>query len=156
MPFTSADREMLVALYAPLCRFAGVVGPIGDEPEDLVQDALLGAMARRPLSEYRNLGAYLRASIVSLSVDRSRRRGRQRLALGRLGPSAVAMPDTYPSDVSELLDLAPEVRAVVFLVDVEGASFAEAAEIVGCSAAAARARASRERRQLRRLLGGES
>jgi RNA polymerase sigma-70 factor (ECF subfamily) len=60
----------------------------------------------------------------------------------------------YPSDLADLDALAPDERALLYLVDVEGWTFADAAVVAGCSPAAARQRASRARRQLRLDLGG--
>lgn len=57
--------------------------------------------------------------------------------------------DTYPSDVHDLMALPAGVRAVMWMVDVEGAPFSEAAAAVGCSEEAARPRASRGRARLR-------
>ena len=51
--------------------------------------------------------------------------------------------------MGELVNLDPRARAVLFLNAVEGYSFKEIGEIVGCSEAAARKIASRARRKLR-------
>ena len=54
------------------------------------------------------------------------------------------------------LPLPPAVRAVLWLADVEGRSFDEIAQILGCSVTAARTRASRGRRELRVALAAEA
>ena len=53
------------------------------------------------------------------------------------------------------LRLPPEGRAVLYLVEVEGRPYAEAAELLGITEENARARAARARRRLRLDLEGE-
>jgi DNA-directed RNA polymerase specialized sigma24 family protein len=143
-------RHRVAELYLPLRRFAAVVGPIDCEPDDLVQEAFVRALRIRPLSEYDNLGAYLRRVILSLAINQRRRAtvGRRVVDRWRAGRTDAFEP-TYPSDLADLLRLSPDARAVLWLVDVEGLPFREVAAIVDCSEATARARAMRARRVLR-------
>ena len=60
--------------------------------------------------------------------------------------------ELYPSDLADLLDLSPQQRAAMYLFDVEGYSFPEIADLLGCAADAARAAASRGRRLLAKNL----
>jgi RNA polymerase sigma-70 factor (ECF subfamily) len=143
-------------LYGPLRRFAAAVGPTDVEPEDLVQEALFRALRRRPLRAYENLEGYLRQTILNLSRNHRRSLARRGRALLRMVASVEAPPPpSYPSDLAELLRLPAEVRAVLYLADVEGYSFPEIAAALRCSPAVARARASRGRRRLRSELGME-
>jgi DNA-directed RNA polymerase specialized sigma24 family protein len=73
----------------------------------------------------------------------------------RLNPEA-GWDDSYPSDVQDLLSLAPQARAVVFMREVEGRTYGEIAAAVGCREATARATAARARRRLRELLSREA
>lgn len=73
----------------------------------------------------------------------------------RLSGEVGAVSDGYPSDLSELLRLPPRTRAVLYMKEVEGRSFLEIAQMVGCSEAAVRGAASRGRRHLRRVLSEE-
>jgi RNA polymerase sigma-70 factor (ECF subfamily) len=146
-------RHRVAELYLPLRRFAAVVGPIDCEPDDLVQEAFVRALRIRPLTEYDNLGAYLRRVILSLAINQRRRAtiGRRVVDRWRAGRTEAVEP-TYPSDLADLLRLPPDARAVLWLVDVEGLPFREVAAIVDCSEATARARAMRARRVLRLAL----
>jgi RNA polymerase sigma-70 factor (ECF subfamily) len=146
-------RHRVAELYVPLRRFAAVVGPTDCEPDDLVQEAFVRAMRIRPLSEYDNLGAYLRRVILSLAINQRRRAtiGRRVVDRWRAGRTEAVEP-AYPSDLADLLRLSPDARAVLWLVDVEGLPFREVAAIVDCSEATARARAMRARRVLRLAL----
>ena len=60
--------------------------------------------------------------------------------------------DIYPSDLDDLLRTSPRASAVLFLTVIEHHTYREAAEIIGCSEAAARQTASRALRELPREL----
>src|SRR4051812_25134252 len=78
--------QQLRALYAPLRRFAAVVGQWDVEPDDLVQDAYAKVL-RRSESEIQDLGPYLRTTIVHLVADSRRRDRRAAAAQTRLAES---------------------------------------------------------------------
>lgn len=149
------ERDLLAQLYPSLRRFAAVAGPIEIDPDDLVQDAVVGALGRRRLDEYTDLGAYLRRSIVSLAANERRRFGRRRRAMSRIEPTSNGSVPSYPSDVADLVALAPESRAVLYLAEVEGWSYLEIATLLGTTEDAARTRAARARSQLRRQLAAD-
>lgn len=148
------DRDVICELYPSLCRFAAVVAPPDVEPDDLVQESLYQVLRRRAVSDLEHPTAYLRRAILNLVLNHQRSAGRLRRALARMNP-AVGVEDTYPSDVQVLLRLAPRARAVVFMREIEGRSYAEIAEAVGCHESTARATATRARRTLRELLAEE-
>jgi len=145
---TADERELIRSLYPPLQRLAAVVAPPEVDPEDLVQEAFLRALRRGPLSGLDYPGAYLRKAICHLASNQRRRLARQRRALARSSPSDPVV-QAYPSDLADLLRLRPAARAVLYLREVEGLSFAEVATLLGRSEMAVRSIASRARRQLR-------
>jgi RNA polymerase sigma factor (sigma-70 family) len=151
---SEADRDLIRDLYPSLCRFAAVVASSDVEPEDLVQEALYRALRRGAISDLEFPTAYLRRTILNLVFNERRRAGRLRSALSRANPD-VGSSDEYPSDVSVLMRLAPAARAVVFLREIEGRSYAEVAEVMGCRESTARATAAKARRALRDLLSEE-
>jgi RNA polymerase sigma-70 factor, ECF subfamily len=150
-----SDRMIVEQLYPALRRFAGMVAPSGVEPDDLVQEALYRVLRRAPLDEYADPAVYLRRVMVNLAANERRSIGRRRRALTRLqagaggGSAEAGAPARYPSDVADLLHLPVEARAVLWMVEIEGASYAEAAAALGCTEEAARTRATRARRKLR-------
>lgn len=151
------DDELFRALYPALRRFAAAVGPIESDPDDLVHDALVRVLRHGPLARLDDPLAYLRRTILNLAADRRRGLGRLRRALGRIErQGSAAAGEQYPSDLHDLLALPPEVRAVLWLADVEGRSFDDIARTLGCSVTAARSRASRGRRDLRVALAAEA
>jgi len=149
------DRDLIRDLYPSLCRFAAIVAPPEIEPEDLVQESLYRALRRGRLADLEHPTAYLRRAILNLVSNERRTAGRLRRAVTRLNPEA-GWDDSYPSDVQDLLSLAPQARAVVFMREVEGRTYAEIAAAVGCREATARATAARARRRLRELLSREA
>lgn len=148
------EERVFRDLYPKLRRFAAVVGPLEDDPDDLVQEALVRTLARRRLADLENPERFLQTVVLRLASNRRRSLGYRNRLLRRLrGPVAAA--DAFPSDLSDLFRLTPDVRAVLFLVKVEGWSFRDAAALTGCTEEAARARASRGLRQLRTQLAEE-
>jgi len=150
----STDRDLVTDLYPSLRRFASVVCPAEDDPNDLVQEALLRTLRRGPLADLDDAGAYLRRTVFNLASSRRRSLARQRAALARMGPPAVERP-VYSWDVEELLMVTPKARAILYLRIIEGRPFAEIADLLGCTQVSARAAASRARRRLRSLLTEE-
>jgi RNA polymerase sigma-70 factor (ECF subfamily) len=141
----------LRAIYGSLRRFAALVAPLDMDPDDLVQEALVRALRLRRLDAFDDLGAYLRRAMLNLAANARRRSGRRQRALARLGTGDAAVT-SYPSDLLILYELPPEVRAVLYLAAVEGLSYAEIGTVLGCTEAAARARACRGRRVLRAVV----
>jgi RNA polymerase sigma-70 factor (ECF subfamily) len=149
-----AGVQELRALYEPLRRFAAVTGRWDVDPDDLVQDAYVRVL-RRPRRDIVDLGAYLRRTIVNLASDQ--RRGDRRAETARLRlVDDTAHVDTYPSDLDDLLRLPTKIRALLYLVEIEGRSTADAAAVVGMSGTNARVALMRARRRLRTELGMEA
>jgi DNA-directed RNA polymerase specialized sigma24 family protein len=146
--------RQLRELYGPLRRFAAVIGRFDVDPDDLVQNAYAKVLSRHP-DDIRDLGPYLRRIIVNLSTDERRRSTRANLALRRIGPAAIGT-DSYPSDLEDLLRVEPRVRALLYLVEIEGAPVADAAAVVGMSNSGARVALMRARRRLRAELTVEA
>jgi RNA polymerase sigma-70 factor (ECF subfamily) len=148
----SEESRGLREIYGQLRRFAAVIAPLDLDPDDLLQEALVRALRLRPLKDYDDLGAYLRRAMLNLAANARRRTGRYRRALARLGEDTDSPAASYPSDLFILYALSPDVRAVLYLAAVEGLSYAEIGGLLGCSEAAARARACRGRHALRCVL----
>src|SRR5262249_40607992 len=151
-PPGETDEVVFARLYPELRRFAAVVAPVEVDPDDLVQEAVSRVLRKRSLAALDNPGGYLRRSIVNLAANERRRLGRRRRARARVATGAAGAPPAYPSDVADLLRLPVETRATLWLVDVEGRSFDEVAELLGSTREAVKARASRARRALRQTI----
>jgi RNA polymerase sigma-70 factor (ECF subfamily) len=145
------DTALIRDLYPKLRRFAAAVAPSEVDPDDVVQEALVKTIRRQPISALEHPSAYLWKTIDRLATDHRRRLGRQRRALGRIGPPELEYP-RYPSDLDELERLTPKARAVLYLREVDGYSYAEIAELLDANEASLRRTASRARRSLRKAL----
>jgi RNA polymerase sigma-70 factor, ECF subfamily len=143
-----ADAELFARLYPGLRRFAAVAGPTDVDPDDLVQEAVARAIRIRPLTTLDDPAAYLRRTILNLAKNRRRGLARARLAFERLSRDTKVAAE-YSSDLADLRRLGPVARAVLFLVEVEGWTFAAVAQQLDMTDDAARACASRARRRLR-------
>jgi len=142
------ERELIIALYPGLRRIAAVAGDVDIEPDDLVQEALVRTMSKRNLTELDNPLAYLRAAIVNLASNQRRSLARRRGAVARLFSTDSWVP-SYPSEIDAILDLPPRQKALLYLVEVEGVPYDEAAGQLGLSVKAARTMASRARKKAR-------
>jgi RNA polymerase sigma-70 factor (ECF subfamily) len=149
-----SDDALFEALYAGLRRFAAVTGPPEVDPDDLVQEAVARTLRHQRLCELDNPNAYLRRTIVNLAANHRRGLARWRAVVPRLDLTDGAVAQ-YASDLDDLLRLPPQTRALLYLVEVEGCTYAEAAAELDISEEAARARAARARRRLRLDLEGE-
>lgn len=149
------DALLFEQLYPSLRRFAAVTAGGDGDPDDLVQEAVARTLRRQSLSSLDHPAAYLRRTIVHLASNRRRSLARWRGAMTRLRDNDEGRAPEYSSDLSDLLALHPTSRALLYLIEVEGQSYADAAPTLGLSEEAARARASRARHQLRRRITGE-
>jgi RNA polymerase sigma-70 factor (ECF subfamily) len=152
--WSPAETKCLRELYEPLRRFAAVIGRFDVDPDDLVQNAFAKVLARNP-GEIRELGPYLRRMIVNLATDERRRTTRTNGLVQRLGAPETGT-DAYPSDLEDLMRIQPKVRALLYLVEIEGQPIADAAELIGMSNSGARVALMRARRRLRAELTMEA
>lgn len=154
MNLRSDDTALIRDLYPKLRRFAAVIGPAEVDPDDLVQEALVKTISRQPLNELEHPSSYLWTVMSRLATDHRRRLWRHRRAVGRIGRPEPHQPH-YPSDIDELERLTPKARAVLYLHDVDGYSYAQIAGLLDAREASLRLTASRARRRLREALSEE-
>jgi len=149
------DDAVFARLYPSLRRFAAVTGAADVDPDDLVQEAVARTLRSRTLAELDDPGAYLRRAIVNVASNRRRGLARWRLAVARLDRDDDARGPEYASDLTDLLRLPAEARALLYLVEVEDRTYADAAAVLGITEEAARARAARARKRLRMEIEGD-
>ena len=129
-----------------------------DEAADALQDALLSAY--RAAGQYRGdarVTTWLHRIVVNACLDRLRRRAARPTV--PLPPQDPAAPRDDPDErvtaltvTAALARLPAESRAAVVLVDLEGFSVAEAAEVLGVAEGTVKSRCSRGRARLAVLL----
>ena len=125
--------------------------------EDLAQEALAAAQrAWAKVGGYDRPGAWVRRVALNRASNVRRSRGREAVALRRLGPSDPATAETLLGDenlwrlVRELPD---QQRFAVALHYVEDRPIADIAAVLGCSEGAVKTHLSRARATLARRLG---
>lgn len=148
-----AETSLIADLYPQLRAFASVVAPAQEDPNDLVQEALIRTLRRGPLTRLEYPKAYLRTAIYHLAVSARRHWAAQQNAVTQI--IANPEPPEDPWQVEELLRLRPKERAVLYLHVIEGLPYDEIGDLLECSAVSARKAASRAKRRLRRLLSEE-
>lgn len=148
-----SETSLVAGLYPQLRAFASVVAPAHEDPNDLVQEALLRALRRGSLCELEYPKAYLRSAIYHLAVSSRRRWASQQRGLVQIAAKVEEPEEAW--QVDELLRLTPKARAVLYLHVVECLPYDEIGGLLGCTAVSARKTASRAKRRLRRLLAEE-
>jgi len=153
---TAADEQIVDALYIPLRRFAAVISNWEDDPDDLLHDAWLRVLEKRTLADLDNPSAYVKRTMVNLAANQRRQEGSRGWLLRRwqVRSPTVAI-DGYPSDLADLAALPRDQRAALYLAEVEGYSYDEVGQMMGCTASTARMRAMRARKRLRSTLEAE-
>lgn len=147
-----------------------------EDAEDLIQDAFLRAY--RALDRYdpeRPFDRWLYRIITNLFIDRLRSKPRQSvlsldlpmegsdgdmlfsdIADEAADPSEIVLRDVMDERLQRaLLALPPQFRRTVVLTDVEGMSYDEAADVLGCAVGTIRSRLHRARVMMRQALAGK-
>ncbi len=137
------------------------------DAEDLAQEAMIRAFTS--FHRYRRdlpFANWLYRILVNLHIDELRRKPKAYIDSIDNMPGLAELPD-FDSDPADLIlsqeidtslqralaSLAKEFRTAVVLCDIEGLSYEEIAQVMGCSIGTVRSRIHRGRNQLRRFLG---
>lgn len=165
--FTVAELQ---AQIPRLRRYARALTGSRERADDLTQDTLERAWNKRalwradPALGACSLGAWLFAVMHNVFINGLRREGRfeplDRVAEATDQPEAASAASVETPlalrDLERALDrLAPEQRAVLLLVALEGLAYDEAAAVLGVPIGTVMSRLSRARERLRRLLDPE-
>jgi len=155
------DDDTLTAQIPPLRRFARSLLGNPDSADDLVQATLERALTTRArLRDPDAIQPWLFSILYRQFIDHTRReRRRQRLlSLLALQPPHYAPSPEHISEHNATLAafsrLAPEPRALLLLVSVEGFSYQQAADTLGVPIGTIMSRLSRARERLRALAEG--
>jgi len=145
-----------------LRRFARVLMRGADGADDLVQEALMRAIAARAqFAEGTNLRAWLFAILRNVHLSQRRRAGRSPFA-----PAPAIMPAAPVSggqeeqhafrDLGRAFDALPKTqRQVLWLTVVEGMDYEQVAAVLGTPVGTVRSRLSRARDTLRKAVWAE-
>ena len=123
-----------------------------DEADDLYQETFLAAFRAWPPRRRGNERAWLYRIATNKAIDRGRR-ARPKVKLEDLELAAPERDSATALDIARAVELlAPGQRAAFVLRQVQGLSYVEIAETLGCSQEAARARVSEATKTVRRRI----
>lgn len=144
------DEEIFSAIYDDLRRFAALVGRVGDDPDDLVQEALARVLAKRTLASLEDPARYVRVVITRVASNNKRKAARGDRARRRLEHRSPSEQRTW--EVEDRLErLAPRERAVLYLSIVEDLDSGRIAEMLGMRPGAVRTAKTRALKRLRAI-----
>lgn len=159
-----ADDEFVAAVEGELPRLRRVARMLVGDPEmadDLVGEAIARTLPRSRAGEVRDVGAYLRQTMVNLAARRWRRRllarRRDHAALDWLAASVDDSEVVAERDhtLRAVMDLPVRRRAVVVLRFYEDLSLREIATTLDISEGTVKSQLSRGLEQLRAVLGDQ-
>ncbi len=156
-----ADAEFragLIAMVGPLRGYARALAGSVDAADDLVQQAIVQALAaQRQFVPGTQLRAWLFTILRNVWLSGMRRDGRERRAIGELQHEMANLSsdddDMATDGLAAALRALPVLqREALLLVSVWGLSGAEAARVCRVAEGTLRARVSRARRAMKRTL----
>lgn len=132
------------------------------DADDLVQAAVVNALAARDsFTPGTNFGAWMYRILRNRFIS-DRRRIRERVDIDDAPAAALARPGRQEDSLvvgelrTEMARLPAEQRSALIMVAVQGMSYEEVAEAMGCAVGTAKCRVFRARRTLERRLLGET
>ena len=155
----AATRQQMMALLPDLRAFARFLVRDPTAADDLVQDTVVRALsAMAQFQPGTNLKAWLFTILRNLFFEQARRRRRERLALSAgLSNDDVLRPEQ--ADIAEMRDLSrllwllpPLQREALVLIGAQELTHDEAARICGVPVGTMKARVSRGRAELARIM----
>jgi RNA polymerase sigma-70 factor, ECF subfamily len=156
-------REVMLAAVPGLRAFAISLCGNVDRADDLVQEALLRALANLDSFEPgTNMSAWLFTILRNLFRSEYRKRRREvEDANGSYAEQLTSLPEqTSRLEIDEfrraLKLLPPEQREALILVGASGFSYEEAAQISGCAVGTIKSRVNRARHRLTEILAIEN
>jgi len=159
-PASVSPRAQMIALLPELRGFARFLVRERAEADDLVQEAVVRALAAfDQFQPGTNLKSWLFTILRNAFFEQARRRRTERAALERAGMTDEARVSDQEehaalSDLQRRLwRLPPLLREALVLVGAQELSYDEAAMICGVPVGTMKARVSRARTQLRQLVG---
>ena len=154
-------HEQLVAILPRLRVQAVSMTRNRADADDLVQAAVSNALAaQHSFTPGTNFGAWMFRILRNRFLSDIRRR-RDTCDMDNAPSEALARPAAQEDNLAlrelrrRLTDLPPDHRTALMLVTVQGMSYEEAAEVMGCAVGTAKCRVFRARRQLEAWLVGE-
>ena len=148
-------REQLSSLRSEFLAYARAICGTADEAEDIVHESMLRALAARKVpQEIEQLKPWMFRVIRNLHVDNARKtkvRMEYATDLARFYKESNAVSGDPLQDLlvrQAFEDLSPKHREILFLVDIMGMRYGEAADVLGVPEGTIMSRVSRARQAL--------
>ena len=160
-PGTGSFEDRMLALLPGLRRYSRSLARSDSDSEDLLQDCVETALAKR--ASWR--GGSLKAWVYTIMTNLHHKSGRnaRRFPAVEIGEADHLEAPTTAADPLErdrlraaLDGLAPEYRSVLMLVVVEGYAYQEVADMLGIPIGTVMSRLSRARERLRLVLAEQN
>jgi RNA polymerase sigma-70 factor (ECF subfamily) len=160
-PASGTFEAEILALMPALRRYSRSLARSDADGEDLLQDCVEKALARRAQWRGVNLRAWLTAIMTNLYRSGLRQKGRQDFvdidASAELPAEEKASDPLERSRLEAALDsLAPESRSILMLVVVEGHSYRDVATMLDIPIGTVMSRLSRARLRLTNLMNADN
>jgi RNA polymerase sigma factor (sigma-70 family) len=158
--FNMASLTQIEVLLPEFRAYSRSISKSQDEAEDLVQDAIERALRTDKCpNKLEELRPWMFRVIRNLSIDELRKKRVRReyiQAQERLSDGLSSHPDVARDTLLRIAfdKLPPNAREILFLVDIMGTKYSEAAKIIGVQNGTVMSRVSRARRQLLELVDG--
>ena len=160
---SSRFEHDVLALQPALCAFARRLARQECDAEDLVQGTILKALAAQGRFQP---GTNLKAWLFTIMRNTFNSRWRVSCREVLTGPEVMEMGASTPATQETTLwareaakclmhNLSPAHREVLILIPVQGASYEEAARILGCTVGTVKSRLNRARAALAALVEGQ-
>ncbi|MBL7669750.1 MAG: RNA polymerase sigma factor [Bdellovibrionaceae bacterium] len=148
----TAKSELIRFTQTPLFKFCVLLGNSRESAEDLCQDVYIKAF--RNLDQLKNSEAFL-GWLYQIAKNLFLDRKRTEKSTTHLIPDHKS-PDSTPESILQLRQILSqfetEDRYLILLIELEGQSYKEAAELISCSEDAVRSRIHRLRHELLKKL----
>ena len=151
-------RNLFADHYMPVVGTVFMIVQDQARAEEIAQDAFMQLLRHwKRVSRYEQPEAWIRRVAIRLAVRSVQREQRLRVAMARMVPQRVELPDAAVSAevLAAVRELSPKQRAVVVLFYFEDRPVAEIAQILDCSESAAAMRLQRAREHLAVALAEE-
>lgn len=141
-------KQLVVSSYSELRKFAAVVGDIGDDPDDLLQEALVSVLKSTELTEVSDPLDRMKVAVMNRALSNRRSASRRTDE-----PSQATTPSVHDDQSSlPLLGLAAlsiQDRAIVCLAEFDGYAHEEIGRVLNLTVPTVSRRLNRARRKLR-------
>ena len=161
METTTEFRELLIAALPHMRAYARSLTGSADQADDLVQDTALRLMgAQEQYRQGTNFRAWAIAALRNRFIDLRRRARFHGGSIDDIDTSLFAHPASqetivyFEETAREFWRLTPAHREIITMVGINGMSYEQVAQVLGCPIGTVRSRLARARAELQAAIDG--